>query len=47
LFLDLFQKRLFLEAVYRKVGEAERQIESGNTASAQDVAADMKAKYGL
>lgn len=45
--METWEKQRFLNDVYRKVDEAERNIADGETRDASDVAAELKAKYGL
>lgn len=45
--LETWEKQRYLTDVYRKVDEAERNIADGKTHEPRDVAAELKAKYGL
>lgn len=45
--METYEKSFSMQEVYRKISEAESQIETGKVLNAMDVAADLKVKYGL
>lgn len=45
--MDTFEKRSFLIEARQKIAEAEADLSDGKILDAKDLAADIKAKYGL
>jgi PHD/YefM family antitoxin component YafN of YafNO toxin-antitoxin module len=45
--METWERQRYINDVYRKLDEAERNITDGKTRDAGDVAAELKTKYGL